>query len=514
MNLDLSFYFAVFRRRFPYFILITLVVSAASVAAAFLLPATYSATTSMVVESSQIPGPLAAPTVQTAAMETLQIMEQRLMTRANLLEIAKKLKVFKDMEKMTPDEIVQGMRDATTIQKRAAKGEATSMTLTFQAPSAPVTAAVLNEYVTLILSENVALRTERAGQTLEFFKQEVDRLGAELDQLSGKLLDFQNKNADALPTTLQFRMTQQSSLQGQVSASDSAIAALNDQKTQLIAVFKSTGQVGNTPGVQKTPEQVQLDQERDNLTQALAVFSQDNPKIRMIKARVAQLESIVRAQAPAGANGTTSDPATTMLDLQVQQIDARIKAEEDKKKLAAAQLDTVTDSINRTPANQVALDALNRDYQNIQTQYNNAVARLSQASTGERIELLSKGERITVIDAAVVPQTPIKPNRLLIAGGGVAAGIFLGIAFIVLIELLNRSVRRPKDLISSFGITPLTTVPYIRTPRETVVRRSVFAMMLLAVVVGIPGAIYAVHVYVQPLDLLLPQVAAKFGLSL
>jgi uncharacterized protein involved in exopolysaccharide biosynthesis len=514
MNLDLSFYFAVFLRRFPYFILITLLVSAASVAAAFLLPATYSATTSMVVESSQIPGPLAAPTVQTAAMETLQIMEQRLMTRANLLEIAKKLKVFKDIDKMTPDDIVQGMRDATTIQKRAAKGEATSMTLTFQAPNAPITAAVLNEYVTLILSENAALRTERAGQTLEFFKQEVDRLGAELDQLSAKLLDFQNKNADALPTTLQFRMTQQSSLQSQVAASDAAIAALNDQKTQLIAVFKSTGQVGNTPGVQKTPEQQQLDQERDNLTQALAVFSADNPKVKMIKARVAQLETIVRAQVPGGAGGTPADPGATMLDLQLQQIDTRIKAEEDKKKQTADQLAKITDTINRTPANQVALDGLNRDYQNIQTQYNNAVGRLSQASTGERIELLSKGERITVIDAAAVPQDPIKPNRLLIAGGGVGAGIFLGIAFVVLIELLNRSVRRPKDLIASFGITPLTTVPYIRTPRETVVRRSVFAMMLLGVVVGIPAAIYAVHVYVRPLDLLLSQVAAKFGLSL
>jgi hypothetical protein len=234
----------------------------------------------------------------------------------------------------------------------------------------------------------------------------------------------------------------------------------------------------------------------------------------MIKARVAQLEAIVRAQTPAGGTGTSSDPATAMLDLQLQQIDARIKAEEDKKRIAGEQLAKVTETIDRTPANQVALDALNRDYQNIQTQYNNAVARLSQASTGERIELLSKGERITVIDAAAVPQDPIKPNRLLIAGGGVAAGIFLGIAFVVLIELLNRSVRRPKDLITAFGITPLTTVPYIRTPREAVLRRSAFAMMLLGAVVGIPAAIYAVHVYVRPLDLLLSQVAAKFGLSL
>ncbi|MFZ5710270.1 MAG: GumC family protein [Pseudomonadota bacterium] len=512
MNLDLSFYLAVFIRRFPYFIVIALLVTAASFAAAFLLPPTYSSTTSLVVESSQIPNQMAAPTVQTAAMETLQIIEQRLMTRTNLLDIAKKLKVFPDIDKMTPDDIVQAMRDGTDITLRAGRGEATTMSISFQASSAPTTAGVLNEYVTLILSENVKLRTERAGQTMEFFQQEVERLGAELDQLSSKLLDFQNKNADALPATLQFRMTQQSMLQTQIATSDTTLTQLKEQKDQLIAIFKSTGRVGDTPGIQKTPEQARLDQERDNLTQALAVFSEDNPKIRVIKARIAQLETIVRAQVPGGA--VSADPATTMLDLQVQQIDARIKAEEDRKKLTEDQLAKLTDSINRTPANQVALDSLNRDYQNVQSQYNNAVQRLSQATTGERMELLSKGERITVIDAPVVPTDPVRPNRLLIAGGGMAAGVLLGIAFVVLIELLNRSVRRPKDLITSFGITPLSTIPYIRTPSETVIRRSVFSAMLVVAVVGIPAIIYAVHVFYLPLDLLLANVAAKLGLNM
>ncbi|MFN0113325.1 MAG: GumC family protein [Paracoccaceae bacterium] len=514
MNLDFAFYFAVFLRRIHYFILITVVVSAAAIAAAFLLPPTYSASTSLVVESSQIPNAMAAPTVQTAAMETLQIIEQRLMTRTNLLDIAKKTKAFREIEKMNPDDIVTAMRDATTINKRAAKGEATSMTMTFQSPFAPVTAAVLNEFVTLILSENVALRTERAGQTMEFFQQEVDRLSGELDQLSSKLLDFQTKNADALPATLQYRMTQQSMLQGQISTADSAIATLKEQKDQLIAVFRTTGQVGNTPGVQKTPEQVQLENERQNLTQALAVFSEDNPKVKMIKSRITQLEEIVRAQVPGGITAAPADPAQSMLDLQVQQIDTRIKAEEEKKRLAEEQLVSVTEAINRTPANQVSLDALNRDYQNAQTQFNNAVQRLAQAATGERIELLSKGERVSVIDAAVVPQNPIKPNRIMIAGGGIGAGVFLGLAFVVLIELLNRSVRRPKDLIRSFGITPLTSIPYVRTPYETVMRRSVFSGLLLATVTGIPAAIYAVHVYYQPLDLLLSQFAENLGLSL
>ena len=102
------------------------------------------------------------------------------------------------------------------------------------------------------------------------------------------------------------------------------------------------------------------------------------------------------------------------------------------------------------------------------------------------------------------------PNRPLIAIGGIAAGMFLGIGFIVLTELLNRAVRRPKDIVKGFGITP----PYMRTPNETMRRRSVFVGMLLAAVAGIPAMIYAVHVFYQPLDILLNRVAAQFGIHL
>lgn len=514
MNLDFKFYFAVFLRRIHYFILISALVSAAAIAAAFLLPAVYHSQTTLLVEAPQIPNQLAAPTVQLAAMEQLQVIESRLMTRTNLLDIAKRLKVFRDIDSMTPDDIVQRMRDNSAIQKRAGLNQATVMVLEFSAERAETTAAVLNEYVTLILRENVAIRTERAGQTLEFFEQEVDRLGAELDAQSSKILEFQNANKDALPATLQFRLNQQTALQQQVQAADRSIETLEDQKKRLIAVFNATGQVNNTPTAQMTPEAQQLAQARDQLAQAMAVFSANNPKVKMLEARVAQLEGVVRAQLPSTSPTPTTNPAQSMLDIQIADIDAQIAALKTQRDTQNKQLDVLTKSIDRTAGNQITLDALNRDYANIQGQYNGAVQRLSQAATGERIELTAKGERITVVDAATVPNRPMKPNRLLIAGGGIAAGIGLGIAAIVLRELLNRSVRRPKDLISAFGITPITTIPYMRTPGETYARRAMFATMLMIAVIGIPALIYAVHMYYQPLDLILAKVAAKLGMNL
>ena len=121
---------------------------------------------------------------------------------------------------------------------------------------------------------------------------------------------------------------------------------------------------------------------------------------------------------------------------------------------------------------------------------------------------------MTVVDSATIPDSPIKPRRAKIALLGIAAGMFLGLASIAVTELLNRSVRRPRDIVKAFGITPIVTIPYVRTPSETMKRRSAFVVMLLVAVIGIPAAMYAVHVFYQPLDVLLNRVTTKFGFTI
>ena len=341
-------------------------------------------------------------------------------------------------------------------------------------------------------------------------------LGLQLDQLSSRILAFKEQNKDALPDTLSFRLTQQTGLQDRITTEDRNVGSLKEERARLIAIFNTTGQIdaANSAAAQ-TPEAKQLALLQGQLQQALAVYSDDNPKIKMLRAQIAQQETIVKAQVPtiASSNAPAGSPAS-MLDVQLASIDARIAQAETAREQLSEQLKILTDTIDRTPANQIALDALNRDLMNIQSQYNNAVAKQSQAAAADRIEALSKGEKVAVIEGASVPDRPLKPKRLLIAAGGIVGGIFLGLGTILLIELLNRSVRRPKDLVKAFGITPIATVPYIRTPHETVARRSMFLALLGLAVIGIPALIYAVHIYYLPLDVLLATVAAKIGIRL
>ena len=175
-------------------------------------------------------------------------------------------------------------------------------------------------------------------------------------------------------------------------------------------------------------------------------------------------------------------------------------------------MQTLSQSIALTPANAIALEALERDHQNVQEQYNQAVDRLARASTGERIEALSRGQRITVVEQPTAPSSPTKPNRPLIAGGGTAFGIMVGLAMIAGLEMLNRTVRRPADLVKRLGVTPIATIPYLRTRRQKMIRRLSFAAAVLVVITVIPASIYALHLYYLPLDLIAERVMDKLHL--
>lgn len=507
--MDIGYYWAIFLRRLPYFLIVTTVISATSVIVAMTLPPSYVSSMTLIVESPRIPDDLAASTVRTPAQEQLQIMEQRLLTRANLLEIANRQNVFENPSEMTADRIVAGMRARTSIKIRTGRNEVALMSISFEAPSSASTAGVLNEYLTLIQKEDVQSRTGRATQTLEFFRNEVARLSEELAERSARILAFKTENADVLPDSLDFRLNQQASLQERIAQLDRELVALKTQRGRLVEIYETTGQVTGNSAPAQTPEQQELASLRRELTKALAVYSSVNPRVRLLEARIEQLEEVV-ASAPEVVQ-TEPQSGNPLLDVQLTDIDSRIIVSEERLGDMQAQLDELSRTINQTPENQIRLDELELGYQHIEAQYNAAVDRLSRASTGERIEVTAQGQRISVIEPPIAPSSPTKPNRILIAGAGSFLGIFAGLGLIVLMELLNRTIRRPQDLVNRLGVTPLVSIPYVPTTGETVRYRLFRLTRALVILIGIPAAVYAVHVYYQPLDLLAERIMDRIG---
>ena len=216
------------------------------------------------------------------------------------------------------------------------------------------------------------------------------------------------------------------------------------------------------------------------------------------------------ARALPDEDGEAAQPLTE-LEIELAPIDERLKFIAEEKAMIEETLAELDASIQATPANEMVLAGLERELATLQVQYNAAGGDRGQAQVGERIEVLSKGERFSLIEQPTMPAGPLRPNRLLITAAGVVGGVGAGLGFVVLMEMLNRSIRRPVDLSAGLGIQPFATVPYIRTRGEPRWKRSVVVTVLAMIAVAIPAALFALHTYYMPLDLIWPDCSPTSG---
>ncbi|HVG87549.1 MAG TPA: hypothetical protein VM823_01165 [Gaiellales bacterium] len=522
-NLDIKFYWAVFLRRLPYFLVIVAFLTAGAVTVAMILPPVYTSSASMLVEPQQIPGDLAQTMVPVDPYEQAQIIEQRLMTRANLLALGKRIGMYDGVDPpMSANAIVGDISQrilfigfTPDVSRGPGTPGATILGVSFDGPTAEYANKGANELVNLVLEENVRLRTGRASDTLEFFQAEVDRLAAALDAQGKKISQFKTENFSALPDSLNDRRSQQLLQQQRLLTLEQQESDLRNQRATVVWVYQRTGHSSATG--QLSPEETQLQSLQNQLVQMRTIYAASSPRIRMLESQVAGLQKVVDDQRAArtvpGPDGQPAQPASD-LDVETAPIDAQLKFIADNKALIQKTLDDLDKSIQATPANEQVLDGMERELTNLQNQYNAAVQSASQAQVGERIEVLSKGERFSLIQQPNLPTKPASPNRKLIAAAGMLGGITAGLGFILLMELLNHSIRRPGELTAKLGIEPFATLPYIRTPGEMRRKRTIVAGTVALIAVALPALLFAVQTYYMPLDALMDQALAKVGLSM
>jgi uncharacterized protein involved in exopolysaccharide biosynthesis len=347
------------------------------------------------------------------------------------------------------------------------------------------------------------MRTDRASDTLDFFQGEVERLSAALGAQSKKIADFKTANVTALPDSMDARRAQQEREEQRLLDLQREESALKNQRATVVWVYERTGRAVNQA---LSPEEEELQNLQSQLLQQQAIYKAGSPQIRVLQTRIAALEGLVAEQRAAravpGADGGEAAPLSE-LDVELAPIDEQLEYIAEQRTNVEKTLAELAAAQQATPQNEMALADLQRELGNLQTQYDNAVAALGQAQVSEKIEVLSKGQRFTLIDAPIEKNTPVSPPRLLIASAGIVGGLGAAVGFIVLWEMLNRSIRRPVELSQGLGIQPIATIPYIRTVGEQRRKRTLILAILALIVIGIPLALFAINTHYVPLDELL-----------
>jgi len=250
---------------------------------------------------------------------------------------------------------------------------------------------------------------------------------------------------------------------------------------------------------------------------ALVTYSEANPRVVQLRAQIARLESLVAARTANGAaqEGAAEQvsPQEALFNATLSEIQTRLSTLRSEEIATRTELETLQEAISRSATNGIALASLERDYQNIQGRYNAAINNLNQARMSERIETTAQGQRISVIEYANAPRVAAGPNRPRIAILGVGIGLMLAAGYFALLEVLNRTVRRPAELTSRFNIIPLATIPYMESRRHRYARRAGMIAAMAVVVTGVPAALWYIDTNYQPLEILVQRVLDRVSLG-
>lgn len=517
-QLSLKDYLTIMRRRALLMSIVFILILSLATVVATVLPPLYRSTGTILVESQQIPMNLVPSTITSYADERIQVIRQRVMTRENLLRISDRYRLFDAHgSSLTASEKVTAMRDDIGIEPISAdigggrRGASTiAFKLSYEHRSPDVAYKVANELVTLFLSENARVRTERASETTQFLAREAQKLKGELEKLEDQVAGYKQEYGNALPEHLELHMSmlQRTELELRNTERDLRSAEEDRRFLELELATYQVGSQGSNDGMTSTD----LDQLKAQYASLALRYTDRHPDVRNLKQRIETMEAEQGAQ-PQAQSATSGTP-------NVKQAQVLAKIEASNKRSASlekqhvalrARIAELEKQIIQTPQVERALYTLMRDHENARRKFEEVRAKQIDAQMAESLEEENKAERFSLLESPLLPDLPIKPDRkkLILMGFMLAAGTSGGMAF--LLEILNQRVRGPRALTQVMRQPPLAMIPYISTKAETSRRKRRIWLGLVGILMLVAIIVALTHYYYMPLDLLMLKVVARFG---
>lgn len=504
-------YLSIMRYRAPYLIGIFIAVMLISIMVALVMPPTYRATGTIMVESQQVPDNIVQPTIKSQVDERISIIKQRVLTRDSLLKIANKYDLFKDnSHSLTSSELIEAMRDRVHVEligtddiSNKIRGKSTiAFTLSFDDKRPDIAYQVASDLTNLFLDWNVKLRTEGAAETAVFLAQESEKLRLEVERADKQIATYKQQNSNNLPEQLALRMTMLSRAESDLREVERDIKSTKEE-LRTLEVELSAAKFGMGNESSQTLPGLKAEYAR-----LLAIYSESYPDMRVLKRKIESLE-----KAGATESEDTPENAPTLATYKIQSKIASAKA---KLESLAAQGKMLRDKIAQnerammmTPKVEQGLEVLIRDRDSVQSKYEEIRSKTVSAKIAESLESENKSERFFLLEAPIIPDRIFKPNRVKI----VAMGFFLAMAssagLLLMMAFFDRQVRGVDALAHVLGHRPLAVIPYIYVKEEWERRKRLIKSAITITVITVVTIAVALHFLYMPLNILFMKIFSR-----
>jgi hypothetical protein len=213
-----------------------------------------------------------------------------------------------------------------------------------------------------------------------------------------------------------------------------------------------------------------LENRRDQL---LLQYTESYPEVVLVDAEIDRL----RAQL--AANKGTERSAVREQSLDGALIDIELEGMQRRREQLQRTLGEQQTVLASLPQKRNTLRALEQERDSHQKTYEQLVARSGQSEISTAIETEDKAGAFRLIEPALLPTTPVSPDRFRIILGSIFAGLGLGFGAAMLRDRFDVSVRG-MDVLRELNLPVLAVIPQHLSSEER--RRQQLSNTVLAVV--------------------------------
>jgi polysaccharide chain length determinant protein (PEP-CTERM system associated) len=480
-QLALEDYLRVLRRRWWLVVVPAVVFAIGAYAVSLFIPNKFASTTLLLVEQPRVPDEFVKSVVSEDLNSRLAIIKEQIMSRTRLQPLIERLGLYKeDVGRVPMEDLIERMRRDITVKAIRPSEVATHLpgiTISFTADRARMAQQVCTEITSMFISENLKSREASAEGTTDFIKTELEDAKRKLEQQESRLADFKLHHLGQLPGQEQSNMTMMNTMNSQLDAVTQNLARQQQDRTYLqgllteqLQSWKDT-QAARATGTTPEVTEQQIATAQANLAALQTRYTDEHPDVVKLKGQIARLKKMKeehdKAVAAAGNSGTAPAATHNPEPASVQQLRSQIYVIGENIKQLTAQQASVSRAlrdyqsrVQLSPTIEEEYKKVTRDYDIAQKFYDSLLAKKSMSEMATNLERRQQGEQFRVMDPANLPEKPTFPNRPAIAAAGFGGGIIAGLALILMLEMMNKSIRSEADAEHYLKMPVLAVMPW------------------------------------------------------
>jgi succinoglycan biosynthesis transport protein ExoP len=510
-------YFKIAWKRKWLIILPALAVATAVAWVVYRLPDVYESSTLIVVKPSTLPTNVVPQLSDDNLTRQLTSIAQVVTSRSSLEPLLVKYDLYRvERQRGEPMEsMIDMMRVSIKVEVNTSRNDITNgFNITFHGRDPKSTQAVAAELASKYIDEQTKSQISAGASAKQFIDAQVKQVAEELKAIDDKRLEYTQKNIGNLPSEGASLLGQLNGLREQQKAYISEVGRLQDRRSalsgNLTLLRKQTQQMiedlsKNITDPKTTLAWAQLASRKADLeAQVLRLKQEYREKHPDVIAKQAELDSVKHAMDDMVSEWKEKikeekeklqnrpDLAAANVESEIKLVEGEIKREQDQLAENEKQIGEVMKRINSVPGAEVALGALDREYQTKKANYDSLLAQQQKISLSADATSQQQGEGIQVIDPANLPARPVAPKRLILSGLGLGLGLGLGILLAGIFEIPKLfTIQTTNDAAHYTGLPVLVSVPELMTPNEArarpLRRRLLLVAGIVLTVISIPG---------------------------